>query len=300
MAGFDVVATVPVVVGDDLEAAPSRVAATPRSTSAGWAAGSRTSTTSSPAGWATATPPARSRTSTWPGSTRDAAAAVPFEFIDRTSLLGPADRIAERLRPYADAGVTTLSRRAVRGEGRPSVRLAMLRGRGASAHRGCRPARGRLIAWTIWQAIVLGIVEGLTEFLPISSTGHLTIAEKLLGLPIDDPAVTAYTAMIQVGAIAAMLLYFAKDIARLLAGLVRAAWSRPTARAGPRLQARLVRHRRLDPDRHRRLPRQGPDHRAAAQPVGRGRGADPVERRDGVRRARTTAEQQRSSATSTT
>lgn len=50
----------------------------------------------------------------------------------------------------------------------------------------------------IWQAIVLGIVEGITEFLPISSTGHLTITEKLMGLPIDDPAVTAFTAVIQI------------------------------------------------------------------------------------------------------
>ena len=47
-------------------AAPSWSAGTPRSTSAAWAAGSRTSTTSSPPGWATATPPARCRTSTWP------------------------------------------------------------------------------------------------------------------------------------------------------------------------------------------------------------------------------------------
>jgi undecaprenyl-diphosphatase len=67
----------------------------------------------------------------------------------------------------------------------------------------------------IWQAIVLGVVEGITEFLPISSTGHLTITEKLMGLPIDDPAVTAFTAVIQIGAIAAVLVYFAKDIGRL-------------------------------------------------------------------------------------
>jgi hypothetical protein len=40
---------------------------------------------------------------------RDAAAAVPLEFIDRTSLLGPKQRIAERMRDYADSGVTTLS-----------------------------------------------------------------------------------------------------------------------------------------------------------------------------------------------
>lgn len=67
----------------------------------------------------------------------------------------------------------------------------------------------------IWHAIVLGIVEGITEFLPISSTGHLTIVEKLLGLPIDDPSVTAYTAVIQVGAIAAVFVYFWRDIVRL-------------------------------------------------------------------------------------
>jgi undecaprenyl-diphosphatase len=66
----------------------------------------------------------------------------------------------------------------------------------------------------IWHAIVLGVVEGVTEFLPVSSTGHLTIVEKWLGLPIDDPSVTAYTAVIQVGAIAAVLVYFRRDIAR--------------------------------------------------------------------------------------
>jgi undecaprenyl-diphosphatase len=72
----------------------------------------------------------------------------------------------------------------------------------------------------LFQAVVLGIVEGLTEFLPVSSTGHLTIAEKLLGLEVDDPAITAYTAVIQVGAIVAVLAYFAKDLARIIRGWV--------------------------------------------------------------------------------
>ena len=63
-------------------------------------------------------------------------------------------------------------------------------------------------------AVILGVVEGLTEYLPVSSTGHLTITEKLLGLEVDDPAVTAYTALIQLGAIAATLIYFFKDFVR--------------------------------------------------------------------------------------
>jgi undecaprenyl-diphosphatase len=76
-----------------------------------------------------------------------------------------------------------------------------------------------------FDAVVLGVVEGLTEFLPVSSTGHLTIAEKLLGLDVDDPAVTGYTAVIQMGAIAAVVVYFAQDIWRIVKawtlGLVR-------------------------------------------------------------------------------
>jgi undecaprenyl-diphosphatase len=76
-----------------------------------------------------------------------------------------------------------------------------------------------------FDAVVLGVVEGLTEFLPVSSTGHLTIAEKLLGLEVDDPAVTGYTAVIQMGAIAAVIVYFAKDVWAIIRawtlGLVR-------------------------------------------------------------------------------
>ncbi|MDX6238325.1 MAG: undecaprenyl-diphosphatase [Kribbellaceae bacterium] len=74
---------------------------------------------------------------------------------------------------------------------------------------------------SIWQAIILGIVEGLTEFLPVSSTGHLTIASKLLGLQIDNKGVTAFTAVIQVGAIAAVVLYMWKDISRIVVAWFR-------------------------------------------------------------------------------
>lgn len=66
-----------------------------------------------------------------------------------------------------------------------------------------------------WQSVILGIVEGVTEFLPISSTGHLTVTEKLMGMQIDDPGVTAYTAIIQVGAMIASIVYFWSDIVRI-------------------------------------------------------------------------------------
>jgi len=72
-----------------------------------------------------------------------------------------------------------------------------------------------------WEAILLGAVEGFTEFLPISSTGHLTILERLLGHSTDDPDITAFTAIIQVGAVAATLLFLRRDIARLSVALVR-------------------------------------------------------------------------------
>lgn len=68
---------------------------------------------------------------------------------------------------------------------------------------------------TIWEAILLGIVEGVTEFLPVSSTGHLTILEKLLGYSINGADITAFTAIIQIGAVLATLLYFRNDIIRI-------------------------------------------------------------------------------------
>lgn len=70
-------------------------------------------------------------------------------------------------------------------------------------------------------AILLGIVEGITEFLPVSSTGHLTLVEKLLGYQIDDPGMTAFTAVIQVGAIIAAIIFFWKDIVAIVVAWFR-------------------------------------------------------------------------------
>ncbi|HEY7485895.1 MAG TPA: undecaprenyl-diphosphate phosphatase [Streptosporangiaceae bacterium] len=62
------------------------------------------------------------------------------------------------------------------------------------------------------QATLLGIVQGLTEFLPISSSAHLLIVPRLLGW--DDPG-AAFTAVIQLGTMAAVLIYFRDDIVRI-------------------------------------------------------------------------------------
>jgi len=71
---------------------------------------------------------------------------------------------------------------------------------------------------TVLQAIVLGLVQGITEFLPISSTAHLRIVPALLGWP--DPG-AAYSAVIQLGTVLAVILYFAKDLGRLLTAFVK-------------------------------------------------------------------------------
>lgn len=64
---------------------------------------------------------------------------------------------------------------------------------------------------SIIEAIIIGFVEGLTEFLPISSTGHMIITEKLLGLPPEDEFTKSYIVAIQLGAIlAVVVLYWRK------------------------------------------------------------------------------------------
>ena len=63
-------------------------------------------------------------------------------------------------------------------------------------------------------SVVLGIIEGLTEFLPVSSTAHLRIAEALLHVSLDDPYWKMYTIVIQLGAILALLLLFLGRVVR--------------------------------------------------------------------------------------
>jgi undecaprenyl-diphosphatase len=72
---------------------------------------------------------------------------------------------------------------------------------------------------TIFQAFILGLVQGLTEFLPISSTAHLKVVPVLLGW--GDPGVT-FTAVIQLGSIAAVLWYFWDDLQKVFLGSLKA------------------------------------------------------------------------------
>lgn len=84
---------------------------------------------------------------------------------------------------------------------------------------------------SLLQAIILGLIQGLTEFIPISSTAHLTIAGKLMtaldpGHPLIDPQHpdqwTAFIAVIQLGTLIAVVVYFWKDILSIIAGFVTA------------------------------------------------------------------------------
>lgn len=65
-----------------------------------------------------------------------------------------------------------------------------------------------------WQAIIIGIVEGITEFLPISSTAHIGFFTNLFGYSSTDLSIVAFSAIIQAGAIMAAIIYFWKDIWR--------------------------------------------------------------------------------------
>ena len=71
---------------------------------------------------------------------------------------------------------------------------------------------------SLLHAVLLGIVEGVTEFLPVSSTGHLTVVERALGYRTDDPGITAFTAVIQTGAVLAVFGFLRDDVVRLARG----------------------------------------------------------------------------------
>ena len=84
-----------------------------------------------------------------------------------------------------------------------------------------------------WRTFILGVVQGLTEFLPISSTAHLKVVPVLAGW--GDPGVSV-TAVIQLGSIAAVIAYFRDDLSNVVRGIAaairRGQWREPEARLG--------------------------------------------------------------------
>jgi undecaprenyl-diphosphatase len=76
------------------------------------------------------------------------------------------------------------------------------------------------------QAIILGIVQGLTEFIPISSTAHLVFASRWTGIYAGNPQqITATMAVIQLGTLAAVFVYFARDILNIVTAFIRDHWA---------------------------------------------------------------------------
>ncbi|MCA2224826.1 undecaprenyl-diphosphate phosphatase [Nonomuraea aurantiaca] len=77
-----------------------------------------------------------------------------------------------------------------------------------------------MIGW--FEAVVLGLIQGLTEFLPISSSAHIRVVSAFFGWP--DPG-AAFTAVIQLGTEAAVLIYFRKEIWEIISTWTRALWT---------------------------------------------------------------------------
>lgn len=83
---------------------------------------------------------------------------------------------------------------------------------------------------TILQSLIFGVIEGLTEFIPVSSTGHMLLVQGLLGIPSSE-AMFSYLVLVQLGGLSALLLYFWRDFGLL----IKAFFSRPLSSAPNRM-----------------------------------------------------------------
>ena len=68
---------------------------------------------------------------------------------------------------------------------------------------------------SVFQSVFLGIIQGLTEFIPVSSTAHLLIGQKLLGIPSSD-AMFAFLILVQWGTLVSLFIYFGKDLLNII------------------------------------------------------------------------------------
>ena len=90
---------------------------------------------------------------------------------------------------------------------------------------------------TFWQSILLGIIQGLTEFLPMSSSAHLVLTPYLLGWDISDQAAFIFDVLVQMGTLIAVIIYFFKDLLDIFKAFLAGIWNKkpfaePAARLG--------------------------------------------------------------------
>src|SRR5512136_1105898 len=91
----------------------------------------------------------------------------------------------------------------------------------------------------IFQAFLLGIIQGITEFIPVSSTAHLLISQKILGIPADN-GMFSFLILVQLGTIISLIIYFWKDLWKILYATIsslRHLWKRDSKKL--ELNARL-------------------------------------------------------------
>jgi undecaprenyl-diphosphatase len=84
---------------------------------------------------------------------------------------------------------------------------------------------GESKSMTFLQSLVLGIIQGLTEFIPVSSTAHLLIGQTILGIPSGDK-IFSFNVIIQLGTVLAMLLFFWKDLGEIIRSFFQGIWNK--------------------------------------------------------------------------
>lgn len=84
---------------------------------------------------------------------------------------------------------------------------------------------------TLLQSLILGLLQGLTEFIPVSSTAHLLIGQRLLGIPASD-AMFSFLVIVQLGTIVSLVVYFWKDLLALVKAFFAKPFSSPENKLG--------------------------------------------------------------------